>query len=412
MPGPQPNSGTRTLLCLPGESGREYWRHETGIGWKKLEGSESAEGEVFAIEAMALDSVPFWAVAPQDGKVDVAAVAALKWETLGASEDGDGKSWTHWEAGRAENRVLVGSAGLVANLPEPPWQGRRPESFELSPSLFPVPDGEAALWMEMGRLVIAFARGEHLLHFSVLGSRRLDVDAAREIRALCLALEVQGFLVRPSGVRVWTTPEPDFVDAVKEVLGLRARVEPKPQPVLPAQACGIFPPEMARAARDRAQRRSRARSLAALAAVYVLGFAAWAGWLFWQGGLLSGQTAELERRRPEIEAVRTMQARWQVLEPATNVNSYPTELFHRVVSLLPDEGIQLKEFFLESDKLVVSGKASTIGHAKKFQADLTGGSGLQQYTWIFPQPTILEDNQASFRAEGTLNIGGESHEGQ
>ena len=246
----------------------------------------------------------------------------------------------------------------------------------------------------------------------MLSARRLDADAAREIRTLCLGLEVQGFLTRPSGVRVWTTPEPDFVDAVKDALGVRARVEVRPPPVLPENSCGIFPPEMARAARGRAQRRRRAQIIAALATIYVLGFAAWAGWLFWRGQNLSGQSAELERHRPEIEAVRTMQTRWQVLGPATNVDSYPTELFHRVVSLLPDEGIQLKEFFLESDKLVVSGKASTIGHAKKFQADLTGDTGLHQYTWNFPQPTILEDNQASFRAEGTLTIGGEAHEGQ
>ena len=144
-----------------------------------------------------------------------------------------------------------------------------------------------------------------------------------------------------------------------------------------------------------------------LAAVYVLSFAIWSGWLFWRGQTLAKGAAELVGLHPEIEEVRVLQARWQVLEPATNVDSYPTELFHRVASLLPDEGIQLKEFFLETDKLVVSGKASTIGHAKKFQADLTGGAGLHQYTWNFPQPTILEDNQASFRAEGTLGTGGE-----
>jgi len=411
MPGPSLKTGARAVLCLPGEDGREFWRHEAGTGWKKMEGDDGAAGGVFAIEAIALDSVPFWAVAPQDGRLDVAAVAALKWETLGANEAGDGKSWTHWEAGRAENRVLIASAGL-AELPEAPWQGRRPDSFEVSPCLFPLPDGEMAVWKELGRHVVAFARGESLVHFSVLSARRLDADAAQELRTLCLGLEVQGFLARPSGVRVWTTPEPDFADAVSDSLGIRARVEAKPSPALPESPSGIFPPEMARAARDRAQRQRRAQVIASLAAVYVLGFSAWGAWLFWRGHSLSAQTAELERRRPEIEAVRTMQTRWQVLEPATNVDTYPTELFHRVVSLLPDEGIQLKEFLLESDKLVVSGKASTIGHAKKFQADLTSDGGLHQYTWNFPQPTILEDMQATFRAEGTLNPGGETHEGQ
>lgn len=411
MPGPSSKPGARALLCLPGETGREFWRHESGVGWKKLDVADAGAGGVFVIEALALDSVPFWAVAPQDGKLDVDAVAALKWETLGAAAAGDGKSWMHWEAGRSENRVLVASAGL-ADLPEAPWQGRRPDSFELSPRLLPLPSGEAVIWKELGRYAIAFARGENLLHFSVLGAHRLDAEAALEIRTLCLGLEVQGFLARPTGVRVWTAAEPGFADAIKDALGVRARLEARPALVLPENPCDIFPPEMARIARVRAQRRQRARLIAALAALYVLCFSAWAGWLFWRTQKLDAESAELARQRPEIEAVRQMQTRWRVLEPATNADAYPMELFHRVASLLPEEGIQLREFFLESDKLVVSGKASTISHAKKFQADLTNDTGLHQYTWNFPQPTILEDNQASFRAEGTLNTGGESHEGQ
>lgn len=409
MPGPSLKTGTRTHLCLPGESGREFWRHEPGNGWRKVDAPDGAQGGIFAIEAMALDSVPFWAVAPQDGKLDVAAVAALKWETLGANDAGEGKSWTHWEAGRDENRMLVGSAGL-AEVPEAPWEGQRPEAFELSARLFPLPSGEAVVWKELGRYLIAFTRGDALLHVTPLSARRLDAAAAQEIRSLCLGLEVQGFLTRPSGIRVWTTTEPDFADAMKDALGVRVRVETKPEPVLPMYPSGIFPPEMARAARDRTQRRRKTRLVLALAGIYVLGFASWAGWLFWRGEKLASQTAELERRRPQVEAVRQMQTRWQVLEPAFNADTFPTEVFHRLVSLLPNEGIQLSEFFMESDKLVIKGKASTTGHAKKFQADLTNDPGLHQYTWIFPEPTILEDNQASFRAEGTLSTGGEVHE--
>lgn len=406
MPGPTLKTGAQASLCLPGESGREFWRLEAGGGWKKMEAGDGRSGGIFAIEALALDSVPFWAVAPQDGRLDVASVAALKWETLGSGDTDDGKSWTHWEAGRSENRVLVASAGL-ADVSESPWEGLRPDSFEPSPRLFPLPEGEAVIWKELGRLVIAFSRSGTLLHFSVLSARKLDAAAAQEIRALYLGLEVQGFLTRPSGIRVWTKPEPDFASAVKDALSVRAWVEAKPLPVLPEKPGGIFPPEMARAARERAQRGRRMRIISTLAAIYVLGFASWAGWLIWRGENVKKQTAELEKRRPEIESVRLMQARWQVLEPATNADSYPTELFHRVATLLPDEGIQLKEFYMESDKLVVSGKASTIGHAKKFQSDLTGDTGLKQYTWNFPQPTILEDNQASFRAEGTMGTGGE-----
>ncbi|WP_172683451.1 hypothetical protein [Verrucomicrobium spinosum] len=91
-------------------------------------------------------------------------------------------------------------------------------------------------------------------------------------------------------------------------------------------------------------------------------------------------------------------------------DTYVPEIFHRVVSLLPPEGIRLKEFGLDREKLTVAGEASTVAHAKQFQADVTGSPGLRQFAWNFPQPTILDDNRASFRAEGLTGKGGRSHE--
>jgi hypothetical protein len=405
-------SGPRSVLCLPGESGREFWLREPNGSWKKSDDRVNGQGCTFAIEVIGLDSVPFWAVAPQDGKVDVANVAALKWESLGASESSEGKSWMHWNAGQSDNRVLVASVGLATDAASPEWLELMPESFEMSARLYPVPDGEAAVWMELGRYVIAFMRGERLVHFSALSARELQADAAAEIRELALALEVQGLVTRISGVRLWTAADPGFANALKEALSVRVRSEIKPPPLLPKEACEIFPAEIAREHRLRAQRRQRSRLVFALAAVYVACFAAWAGWLFWREQTLNKRTAQFNQRQPEVAEVRNLQTRWQALDPAVNADAYPTELFQRVVALLPEEGICLKEFHLELDKLVVSGEASTIGHAKKFQADLTGSPGLHQYTWNFPQPQILEDNRAKFRAEGALASGGETHEGQ
>ena len=110
-------------------------------------------------------------------------------------------------------------------------------------------------------------------------------------------------------------------------------------------------------------------------------------------------------------AVRREQARWQVFDAATNPDQYPVELFQRIASLLPPEGIRLKQFDIEPNKIMITGEASTVGHAKKFQSDVTGSPQLKQYTWNFPQPTILEDSRANFRAEGIISTGG-PHEGQ
>ncbi|MEI6536380.1 MAG: hypothetical protein WCN98_13620 [Verrucomicrobiaceae bacterium] len=403
-------SSVRPLLCLPGETERELWKTGQGGAWEKTGGTASGAGCIFALEALASDSVPFWTVAPQDGKVDVAGVSSIKWESLGITEGGEGLSTMHWNVGQVENRVLVGSAGLAPDFPSEEWLKTMPQSFELSPRLYPIPDDEGAVWKELGRYVVAFNRGKRLLHFCVLSARELDASAAQEIGEIVLALETQGMMTKLAGMRMWTEVGTDFTNVLIGAVSAPVRPEPKPAPVLPEDACSIFPPVVERTRRSRAQARKRASLVFALAAAYIVFFAAWAGWLFWREQKLGAQLADMSRRHPALEEVSALQSRWKSLESATNVDGYPAEVFQRIVSLLPAEGIRLKEFNLDLNKLVVSGEASTVGHALKFKSDLTSNEGLRKYTWTFPQPNILEDNRANFRAEGTLNREGETNE--
>lgn len=406
------NAGTssdpsaRACLNLPGESTRELWVCDRSGEWKKSERSPGRASCIHAIGALALDSMPFWAHAPQEGRLDAAAIAALtalKWEAAGIPQGDIGKSWMHWKAGEDGARTLVASAALSVEAGPMEVTGTLPTAFELAPRLYPIPPGEIAVWKELGRLVVAFMRHGTLAHFSVLSAREPDADAALEVRDLAVAVESHGFIAKPVGVRVWTDAGREFVQTLKEALGVRVRVEPRPSPRLPETSCDLLPPEIARAARDRRARARRARLTVSLALLYILGFGAWAGWLFWREKQLTEEEARLARLRPKVEEVRQLQSRWETLDSATNVDAYPVEIFQRVVSLLPEEGISFKEFHYELDKVIVSGEASSVAHAKKFQADLTGNEGLRHYTWNFPQPTILDDNRASFRAEGALS---------
>jgi len=110
--------------------------------------------------------------------------------------------------------------------------------------------------------------------------------------------------------------------------------------------------------------------------------------------------------------VTQAQAHWLAMEGAINPDLYPVEVFHQIVSLLPEEGIRLKEFQIENGKIIVSGEATTVQHALGFKGRLAACAALQHHAWNFPQPSIREDNRAEFRAEGTLNAGGAVHEGQ
>jgi len=52
----------------------------------------------------------------------------------------------------------------------------------LSPRLYPIPEGEAAIWKELGRYVVGFMHKDRLVHFSMLSARELDAEAAAEMR--------------------------------------------------------------------------------------------------------------------------------------------------------------------------------------------------------------------------------------
>jgi len=58
------------------------------------------------------------------------------------------------------------------------------------------------------------------------------LKAAAEMRDLVTGLEVRELVTKVDGVRVWAEAGPEFADALKGALGVRARIEPKPAPVL------------------------------------------------------------------------------------------------------------------------------------------------------------------------------------
>lgn len=399
-------------LRLPGEEGWELWLREGKAGWKKAEKDDGGKGGIFAIECLSVDSAPFWLVGGGDIETNLEATAALRWEALGHETEGDGQNWLHWRVADEEAGVLAATMALAREGGSESWEGFEPDTFELSAAVIPIPAGECAVWKELGRYVMAFTRGEKLLHVTALNARTLDAQAAWEIRDLALSLEVRGFLQKPKACRVYTSAEESFISTLKEALGVRVRQQPRPVPQLPAEPSGLLPPQVARQRMDRLQRARMIRLVGLVLTAYFTFFAAWAGWLWFRDFKVERQMAALATREPEVQAVRDAQLRWMALEQATDPNQTPVEIFHQIVSLLPPEGIQLQKFTLTPEKLTVSGVASSTNHALKFTADLQQNESLKRFTWTLPPANILEDNRASFVADGTLNGGDTSNEQQ
>ncbi len=387
-------------LSFPGEEARETWLCGADGGWKLV---DHAVGTVTGIEAIDFDSAPFWSLNPD--ALDEAV--ALRWEGYGLSAESGARLWTHWPVTRKDKQVLVGTLALTAESSLSDSPGYEPSARMLS-----LPGNGIAVWRELGRYVAAFTRDASLLHVAVLTSRILDADAAFELRDVCAALQTHGFIGEVPAIHVWTHCEPDFAPQLACLFAESSVAkESRPDPCLPPVASGLLPVQVAvrRLQQQRSQRRMLMLAAAALA--YLCFFGAWWLRLQWRDSGLNRADAEMAARQPEIDLVREAQTRWLEMETAINPDLYPVELFHQIVSLLPEEGIRLKEFQIDDGRLIVSGEAATVNQALGFKDRLAGSEPLRRYVWNFPVPTIREDNRADFRAEGTLN-GGTAHEAQ
>ncbi|TLD70125.1 PilN domain-containing protein [Phragmitibacter flavus] len=394
-------------LYLPGEDSRELWRRESNGRWAhQVTASTDTSGAVRAIEMLAFDSSPFFALNPGDDHKGLDQAIALRWESLGMEVEPPGKVWTGWEVAHEHGRVLVGTLALNAqDLPEEMLR-HNASGFEPSISLYAIPHHSFVIYKELGRYVVAFMHEKRLVHVTVLSSRQLDDHAVTEIHHLVEALRGSLLVSTFQCGYLWTEAPAAFLTSIQQILGIPILVAPKPAPELPLESSGLVPPFVAIARLAHQKRRRQMQIFAFAVAAVALLFAGWMGALMLREHKINEQMAVIEARRPEVESARTAQLRWSALEEAVTPDTYPVEVFHQIVSLLPPEGIRFKEFSMNSENVVVSGEASSLIHASTFQKALKESTPLQRYTFNAPQPTIMDDNRASFRIEGNLNPGG------
>jgi hypothetical protein len=114
-------------------------------------------------------------------------------------------------------------------------------------------------------------------------------------------------------------------------------------------------------ARQRAERRRRMRLMqigSALLAVFVVVFAGWAAMLFLREKKLNEAEARMLAHAPDVAVVQEARDAWLALEPAVNPDLYPTEVYHQVLSIIPERGLRLNLFKLEDVTISIEGEAS------------------------------------------------------
>ncbi|MGV3660268.1 MAG: PilN domain-containing protein [Prosthecobacter sp.] len=393
---------SQQILSFPGEEAREFWQCQAD---GSCQPAETGPCTVFGVESIAFDSAPFWFLSQDDGPEDA---VALRWEGFGLEQEPGAHLWTHWVVTRKEKHLLVATLAFAPDAAAQGREGMAAERFEVSAQLLPLPIDGIAVWRELGRYVAAFTRGAQLLHLTVLAARRLDADAAFEIRDTYAALQAHEHAGTVATVRVWTACEADFAPQLACLFeDASVLKEKRPDPRLPANASGLLPAQVAQGRRQLQAMQRKMVMLATVALVYVCFFGAWWVHLQLRESKIDTASAQVAAQQPEIETIREAQANWLEMEGAIDPDLYPLEIYHQVVSLLPPEGIRLKEFQIDNGKVVIAGEATSVNHATSFKDKLLACQPLQRYAWNFPVPSIREDNRADFRTTGIVQGQGE-----
>ena len=92
--------------------------------------------------------------------------------------------------------------------------------------------------------------------------------------------------------------------------------------------------------------------------------------------------------------------RWDAIEPALNPPGYPLEVLYQTARLLPKDGVRLTLFQMNLDRVVVTGEASTLQAAQRFQEDVRKNPELAAYDWTMENPRPLPTGSARFQIDG------------
>lgn len=395
----------RRTLFRPAAAGWQKWEMDEAGVW-------SMAGEAPALadlrpEATGLVAVPvrrafslsLWVPADDPSVFGDLVFTQLELRGL-AGRTREATSFAWHEVAREGNEALLHVVVLPANLAPQYWHGDV-TAYAASPSCLPLAPDTVSVWQEEGGWVAAVTRGPHLFHFQPLAEESLSPEMAFEIWLMLEPLEA-GRMATGSP-RVIVYHQEDVAPDLSAWAGARAfavRVEKFPAPVLPAEGGGCVPlpvRELQRAKEVRARRRKIALAAAAVYFLLVLALAANTLWLWWRSESLR---ASIAREAPDVEAVRSAMQRWDAIEPALYPPGYPLEILYQAARLLPKDGVRLTLFQMNLDRVVLTGEASTLQAAQRFQEDVRKNQELSAFDWTMENPRPLPTGSARFQIDG------------
>lgn len=394
---------TDDLLIVPHEEGFRAWRAKGGqMQTVDAESKGWRNAEWVALPAKSVVSVPMRFQGVEGARRDSAA--QLELEAAGFSnETADTHNFEIITSGTADERdAPIAALIQVSALPQQVLEAADHARFAPSVAFHHLEPGEVLMWHESGSLVLAIpnAHGSPI-HCQALAARKLDADAATEVRRVLGGLDLAGVLPDLQSICVSTNSEveetipPEFANGV-DLPVISRRAGP---PVMPGKPTRLVPAPVVQLRQQRHQQRMVFMGVAAFTFVLIAALAAFAMRVMLRERQLVAEEQRLNDIEPQLVSIRDAKANWEDLRPAVTPDHFPVESIYQLILLLPPEGIRFTRMELRTDGMVIDGETTSLGHGIEFRDKLMGAPAFQRWQWDFPAPTSLPDGRATFRAE-------------
>lgn len=406
LKGHRPDHRAGGQIYRPAAHGWERWSQDENDAWHReaeaaeLAGLAPVAGGLIAVPVRRAFSLSVWL--PSDDPSIYADLIYTQLELRGlAGRTREASSFAFEVVEEGRGQVLVHAVVLPVHLAPQYWHGEVTQ-YAVSPACLPLTPAGVTIWREEGGWVAAVTRGGRLMHFQTLTEPEPDGAMALELWMMLAMLEAGGMVNgAPDGV-LMLHPEgsaPDL-DAWRASGGLSVRLLAWPPPVRPeaALSCVPVPVRDLQQTKAVAAKRQQIALLAATAYfVLILGLAAYTGWLFWQAKSLR---AELARDADTVAEVRQTMQTWGELSAALDPQGYPLEVLYQVSSALPKDGVRLTLFQMSLDRVVITGEASTLQAAQRFQEEVSKNPALSGFRWTADNPKPLPNGSTRFQIDG------------
>lgn len=399
----QSKSLRRRALIRPARGVWQKWESGEDEAWTLVgEGLEladlrPAENTLIAVPVRRAFSLALWVPGADPSLFADLVYTQLEMRGL-AGRSKDTTSYVWREVARENDDVLLQVTVLPGHLAPRYWHGDIVD-YVVSAECLPAADDCVSVWEEEGVWVASVTRGDLLLHFQVLNATTPSADMAFELVLLLAPLEAGSMIAEASRVRLFyqgdTAPD---LSAWNFSGGVEAA--PFPSPVYPVNAPRCVPLPVRRVQETKARSGRRQRIMLWAAAAYLLVVLLLVGNALWLNARASSLLSALRADAPQVDAVRAAMQRWNSIESAVDPRRYPIEILYQAVRLLPEDGVRLTLFQMDLDRVVVSGEASTLQAAQRFQEELRKNSDLADYDWTSDNPRPLPTGSAAFQIDG------------